>query len=126
AAVASSTSSSVPRPLCAARSLSFFPVSQVKCTSIAFMIRKNLACGKLHRVSGGVAVCRSGGFTPPCGEVNSPLHHQTETLPGFQVFTRSSKYDPASPKRTSGDHAATTGGNWLRFPIASNKLEIDQ
>ena len=45
---------------------------------------------------------------------------------GFQVFTRSSKYDPASPKRTSGDHAATTGGNWLRFPMASNMLEIDQ
>src|SRR5208337_2096021 len=38
------------------------------------------------RVGGGVAVCRSGGFTPPCGEVNSPLHHQTETLPSRKVW----------------------------------------
>ena len=30
---------------------------------------------------GSVSVCCRGGFTPPFGEVNSPLHHQTETLP---------------------------------------------
>src|SRR5712675_2330291 len=42
------SASAVPRPLCAARSLSFFSVSGVKCTSIAFRVRKNFASGKLQ------------------------------------------------------------------------------
>jgi len=46
--------------------------------------------------------------------------------PFCHVLTRSNRYDPAKPKRTSGDQAATRGGNWLRLPIASNRLEIDQ
>ena len=53
-----------------------------------------------------------------CGLVRRP--------PFGQVLTCSSRYDPASPKRTSGDQAATKGGSWLRSPIASNILEMDQ
>lgn len=48
AANASCKSSSVPRPLCAARSLSFFSASGAKCTSMGFNIGKSLACRKLH------------------------------------------------------------------------------
>ncbi len=44
----------------------------------------------------------------------------------FQVLTCNNKYEPAKPKRTSGDQAATRGGSWLRLPMASNRLEIDQ
>src|SRR5437879_1313598 len=39
---ASCKSSSVPRPLCAARSLSLLSTSGVKCTSIAFRVRESL------------------------------------------------------------------------------------
>src|SRR6266702_4280393 len=38
---------SVARPLCAARSVSFFSTSGVKCTSMGFNIEKNCAGGKL-------------------------------------------------------------------------------
>src|ERR1700686_279291 len=40
------SSSAVARPLCAARSCSFFSVSEVKCTSIDFRVRKNSTWGK--------------------------------------------------------------------------------
>src|SRR5579884_1627503 len=36
------------------------------------------------------------------------------------------KYPPASAKIRSGDHAASAGGSWLKFPIASNKLDTVQ
>ena len=42
------------------------------------------------------------------------------------VFMRKSKYDPASPNKISGDHAAMAGGSWLRLPIDSKRLEVDQ
>src|SRR5579862_3056537 len=39
-----------------------------------------------------------------------------------QVFILNRRYDPASPKRISGDHAAMAGGSWLKLPIASKRL----
>src|SRR5580698_8841 len=48
AANASCNSSSVPRPLCAASSLSFFSTSGAKWTSMGFNIGKNIACDKMH------------------------------------------------------------------------------
>src|SRR5579862_1475301 len=36
------------------------------------------------------------------------------------------KYKPASEKITSGDHAATPGGNWFKFPICSKSCPMDQ
>jgi hypothetical protein len=39
------------------------------------------------------------------------------------VGTFKIRYPPTSAKITSGDQAASTGGNWLMFPIASNKPE---
>jgi hypothetical protein len=37
---------------------------------------------------GSGSICCRGGFTPPFGEVNSPLHHQTDPLPGFCEMRR--------------------------------------
>src|SRR6266404_5313936 len=44
----------------------------------------------------------------------------------FHVRNRARKYSPASEKITSGDHAATCAGNWLKFPTCSNNCPIDQ
>ena len=33
------------------------------------------------------------------------------------------KYPPAKPKSRSGAHAARTGGNWLTFPMDSDKRD---
>ena len=45
---------------------------------------------------------------------------------GFTFLRAAAGMFPPARKGRSGDHAATTGGNWLRFPMASNRLEIDQ
>jgi hypothetical protein len=39
---------------------------------------------------------------------------------------RGRRYVPARPKRISGHQAAMAGGSWLRLPIASKRLEVDQ
>src|SRR5438477_11097354 len=39
------------------------------------------------------------------------------------VGTFNTRYPPTSPNSRSGDHAASDGGSWLKFPIASKRLD---
>ena len=42
------------------------------------------------------------------------------------VRMRAMKYNPTSEKITSGDHAATAGDNWFRFPTCSKNWSRPQ
>jgi hypothetical protein len=46
------------------------------------MLQKTGRSSLAIKVFGNIAVWRSGGFTPPGSEVNSPLQIHIETVPG--------------------------------------------
>ncbi len=46
--------------------------------------------------------------------------------PTAHVGTFRIRYPPTSAKITSGDQAASTGGNWLMLPMASNRPETTE
>jgi len=48
---------------------------------------------------------------------------QAECRRGNYVGTLRIKYPPAKPNNKSGAQAARTGGNWLTFPIDSDKRD---
>src|SRR5262249_20683072 len=43
-----------------------------------------------------------------------------------QVRTRRSRNTPPNPNSMSGAQAATPGGSWLRLPMVSKRLDVDQ
>ena len=52
-----------------------------------------------------------------------PCHRPAVDRTRSYVGTLSTRYTPTKAKMTSGDQAASTGGNELMFPIDSNRPE---
>ena len=67
------------------------------------------------------AFADGGRASRPSSRAGRPASTQVRIT---YVGTLRIRYPPARPNNTSGAQAASTGGNWLTFPIDSDRREI--